>query len=39
LDLGNVSEFAFTIKGDWLAWVVDAENKAGNGIAAEHGNT
>ncbi len=32
LSLGNVSEFAFDKQGDWLAWLVDAQDKAGNGI-------
>ncbi len=32
LSLGNVSDFAFDKKGDWLAWTVDAQDKLGNGI-------
>jgi dipeptidyl aminopeptidase/acylaminoacyl peptidase len=32
LNVGNVSEFAFDKKGRWLAWIVDAKEKAGNGI-------
>ena len=32
LNLGNVSEFGFDETGRWLAWVVDAEGKVGNGI-------
>ncbi len=32
LSVGNVSEFAFDKKGNWLAWVVDAQDKLGNGI-------
>jgi dipeptidyl aminopeptidase/acylaminoacyl peptidase len=31
-NLGNVAEFAFDEAGRWLAWVVDADGKAGNGI-------
>ncbi|MEO8028668.1 MAG: prolyl oligopeptidase family serine peptidase [Bryobacteraceae bacterium] len=31
-NIGNVSEFAFDKKGDFLAYVVDAQEKAGNGI-------
>ena len=31
-NLGNVAEFAFDESGRWLAWVVDADGKAGNGI-------
>ncbi len=34
LNLGNVSDFAFDKKGNWLAWLVDAQDKAGNGIQA-----
>ena len=34
-NVGNVSEFAFNKKGDSLAWVIDAQDKAGNGIALE----
>jgi dienelactone hydrolase len=32
LSLGNVSEFAFDKKGQWLAWTVDAHGKSGNGV-------
>jgi dienelactone hydrolase len=32
LNIGNVAEFAFDKKGVWLAWVVDAQEKTGNGI-------
>lgn len=31
-NIGNVSEFAFDKKGRWLAWIVDAKEKAGNGV-------
>lgn len=34
LNLGNVSDFAFDKKGNWLAWLIDAQDKAGNGIQA-----
>jgi dipeptidyl aminopeptidase/acylaminoacyl peptidase len=34
LNIGNVSEFAFDKKGNWLAWLIDAQDKAGNGIQA-----
>ncbi len=33
LNVGNVSEFSFNKPGDWLAWVVDAQDKAGNGVS------
>lgn len=31
-NIGNVSEFEFDKKGRWLAWLIDAEEKSGNGI-------
>ena len=34
LNIGNVSDFAFDKKGNWLAWLIDAQDKAGNGIQA-----
>ena len=35
MNVGNVSEFAFNKKGETLAWIIDAQDKAGNGIAME----
>ena len=32
MNVGNVSEFAFDKKGDWLAWIIDAQDKIGNGV-------
>ena len=32
LSIGNVSEFAFDKKGKWLAWIIDAYEKTGNGV-------
>jgi dipeptidyl aminopeptidase/acylaminoacyl peptidase len=32
LNIGNVSEFGFDKKGHWLAWIIDAKEKSGNGI-------
>lgn len=32
MNVGNVSEFAFDKKGDWLAILIDAREKAGNGV-------
>jgi dipeptidyl aminopeptidase/acylaminoacyl peptidase len=32
MNVGNVSDFAFDKKGDWLAWLIDAQDKEGNGI-------
>ncbi len=34
LTIGNVAEFAFDKKGLWLAWVVDTQDRTGNGIQA-----
>ena len=31
-NIGNVSEFAFDKKGRWLAWIIDAQEKSGNGV-------
>jgi dipeptidyl aminopeptidase/acylaminoacyl peptidase len=31
-NIGNVSEFAFDKKGNYLAWIIDAQDKIGNGI-------
>lgn len=39
LNLGNVSEFAFDKKGDWLAWLIDAQDKAGNGLSLRNMGT
>src|SRR5581483_3653730 len=35
-NVGNVSEFSFNKKGDGLAWIIDAQDKAGNGIEFEN---
>ena len=32
MNIGNVAEFAFDEAGERLAWVVDSEGKAGNGV-------
>jgi dipeptidyl aminopeptidase/acylaminoacyl peptidase len=32
LNVGNVSDFGFDKKGNWLAFVIDAAEKSGNGI-------
>lgn len=31
-NIGNVAEFAFDKKGNYLAWIVDAQGQAGNGV-------
>lgn len=36
LNIGNVADFAFNKKGDWLAWTIDANEKIGNGIQARN---
>jgi dienelactone hydrolase len=32
LNIGNVGEFAFDKQGHWLAWIIDAKDKTGNGV-------
>ena len=32
MNVGNVGEFTFDKKGPWLAWTIDAQDKAGNGV-------
>jgi dipeptidyl aminopeptidase/acylaminoacyl peptidase len=32
LNIGNVAEFAFNKKGDWLAFAIDAQDSIGNGL-------
>ena len=39
LNLGNVSEFAFDKKGDWMACIIDARDKAGNGVTLRNMST
>jgi dipeptidyl aminopeptidase/acylaminoacyl peptidase len=39
LSLGNVSEFSFDNKGDWMVWIVDAQDRVGNGIQARNMST
>lgn len=36
LNFGNVAEFSFDKKGDWLVWIVDAQDRIGNGIQARN---
>jgi dipeptidyl aminopeptidase/acylaminoacyl peptidase len=36
LNVGNVSDFAFDKKGAWLAWLIDANEKSGNGVQARN---
>lgn len=31
-NLGNVSAYAFNKTGQWLAWIIDAHGKSGNGV-------
>lgn len=38
-NIGNVSEYSFNKKGDWLAFAIDANEKAGNGINVRNMNT
>ena len=39
MSVGNVSDFAFNKSGDWLVWIVDATDKAGNGIQLRNMST
>ncbi|MGH9936302.1 MAG: alpha/beta hydrolase family protein, partial [Blastocatellia bacterium] len=39
LNVGNVSDFAFDKKGAWLAWLIDANEKSGNGVQARNMTT
>jgi dipeptidyl aminopeptidase/acylaminoacyl peptidase len=32
MNVGNVSDFSFDKKGNYLAWIVDAQDKIGNGV-------
>ncbi|HUA87734.1 MAG TPA: prolyl oligopeptidase family serine peptidase [Bryobacteraceae bacterium] len=36
LNLGNVADFSFDKKGDRLAWIIDAQDKEGNGVAVRN---
>src|SRR5436190_13144259 len=33
INIGNVADFGFDKKGRYLAWTIDAQDKAGNGVA------
>lgn len=39
LSLGNVSEFSFDKKGRLMAWIVDAQDKSGNGVQLRNMST
>jgi dipeptidyl aminopeptidase/acylaminoacyl peptidase len=39
LNVGNVADFAFNKKGDWLAWTIDANEKIGNGVQVRNVTT
>ncbi|HMV85384.1 MAG TPA: prolyl oligopeptidase family serine peptidase [Blastocatellia bacterium] len=39
LNVGNVADFSFNKKGDWLAWTIDANEKTGNGVQARNMTT
>ncbi len=38
-NIGNVSDYAFNVSGDWLAYLIDATGMAGNGIFLRNMNT
>ena len=33
INIGNVADFAFDKKGRYMAWTIDAQDRAGNGVA------
>jgi dipeptidyl aminopeptidase/acylaminoacyl peptidase len=39
LNIGNVSEFSFDKNGQWLAWIVDAQEKTANGVQLRNMST
>lgn len=39
MNLGNVADFAFDKKGNWMAYTIDAQDKAGNGIELRNMDT
>ena len=39
MNIGNVSDFSFDKKGDWLAWLIDAQDQEGNGIQVRNMET
>ena len=39
LNIGNVSEFSFDKKGRLMAWIVDAQDKSGNGVQLRNMST
>jgi hypothetical protein len=39
LSIGNVSEFSFDKKGRLMAWIVDAQDKSGNGVQLRNMST
>jgi len=36
MNVGNVADFSFDKKGDRLAWIIDAQDKEGNGVAVRN---
>jgi hypothetical protein len=39
MNVGNVADFSFDKKGDRLAWIIDAQDKEGNGVAVRNMET
>ncbi len=39
LNIGNVREFAFNESGEWLSWVIGAEDQIGNGVQVRNMET
>jgi dipeptidyl aminopeptidase/acylaminoacyl peptidase len=38
-NIGNVSEYAFDKMGNWLGWIIDAEDMSGNGVLLKNLST
>src|SRR5215831_6958438 len=39
MNIGNVGDFSFDKKGDWMAYIIDAADKAGNGVMLRNMST
>ena len=39
MNIGNVADFSFGKKGDWMAYIIDAADKAGNGVMLRNMST
>jgi dipeptidyl aminopeptidase/acylaminoacyl peptidase len=39
MNIGNVADFSFDKKGEWMAYIIDAADKAGNGVMLRNMST